>query len=442
MKRLLFLLGLLPVAFASTVIGTTNITFADTIVAEVVSKIYNYPVIILPRNNLTTDVIQTLKNLNATEVIIIGGPYVVTPEVETELKNLGLNVTRIWGVTRYETSALVAEYFWDNSTYAVLVTRELTDEKLKLKEIPLVKEAVERAIDLKAPLLITPIGRLEENVAEALIDLGVKHVYIYTRAPLLHTNLTRQLEELNITYEIISQPRYKPKFCRNITLIEVPENVSWYKLKEIFLITCTKIKFVNKANITEVREMLRKKIEEEYRKLIKHQRIKFEELLMKNLGRIIEKLELDLKLIGNKTLEKEFNETIEKLKEGNLTALKELFKLQNKILEIKWKEKLYLKEMKVRMKYIIKEIKEIRRKIIKRIHNITEVIKEIMIKHKLPELKKNKTIYCIQVYEPVICCNETGCAKYSNLCEALRAGWEKKYCHRIVEAKEVRKEKR
>ncbi len=385
MKKCLTLLFLLPVAFASTVIGTTNITFADTIVAEVVSKIYNYPIVILPRDNLTTDVIQTLNKLNATEVVIIGGPYVVTPKVEVELKNLGLNVTRIWGVTRYETSALVALFFWNQSKYAVLITRELTDEGLKLKDVPLVKEAIERAIDLKAPLLITPPGKLESNVAEALLTLNVTKVYIYTlsNAP----GLIKDLQTLNISYEIVtSTTNYTPRICENVTIIEVPPKIPWYELRELFLTPCIKIKFANITNVTEVKLKLMKKVKKMYRKMIKYQ-VEFRRILKERLQRLMKIVEREMK---------KYNITV------NVTnPLKAL----DEVLILKWKEKLFWQDLKANVRELVKEIRKIRGRVGKIVEEVRKKVNNI-------------TKMCPQVYQPVICCDERGCREYQNMCEA------------------------
>ncbi|MEM4915297.1 MAG: hypothetical protein QXT85_00915, partial [Nanopusillaceae archaeon] len=143
---------------AETVLATTKITYADTILAKVVSEIFGYPQILLERDKLSNETINKLRELNITEILIIGGPAVVSFNVEKELIDLGYNVIRIWGVERFETSALVAKYFWENSEEAVLITEELANERANFRILSLVREAVEYSINNKVPLLITTPG--------------------------------------------------------------------------------------------------------------------------------------------------------------------------------------------------------------------------------------------------------------------------------------------
>ncbi|MEM4680188.1 MAG: hypothetical protein QW038_00055 [Nanopusillaceae archaeon] len=228
---LLFCLFSFNLVRAETVIATTKITYADTILAKVVSEIFGYPQILLERDKLSNETIAILKELNVSEVIIIGGPAVVSPKVEEELKNLGYEVIRIWGVERFETSALVAKYFWDSSEEAVLLTEDLANERASFRILNWVREAVDFAVDKKIPILITMVGNLEKNVIDSMLSLGVKKVYIFTLSKNL-TNIFNELEELNITYELFKVP--SPKNC-SVIRIGVPEDELWNLSQEVLI---------------------------------------------------------------------------------------------------------------------------------------------------------------------------------------------------------------
>ncbi|MEM4882085.1 MAG: hypothetical protein QXN76_00885, partial [Nanopusillaceae archaeon] len=231
---------------AETVLATTKITYADTILAKVVSEIFGYPQILLERDKLSNETINKLRELNITEILIIGGPAVVSFNVEKELIDLGYNVIRIWGVERFETSALVAKYFWENSEEAVLITEELANERANFRILSLVREAVEYSINNKVPLLITTPGNLEKNVLDALISLGVKRVKIFTITGNLG-DIPEELESLNISYEIKREKLAKN--C-NVLRIGVPSDALWNLTQEI-LIYGRCIEIVPLENISE-----------------------------------------------------------------------------------------------------------------------------------------------------------------------------------------------
>ncbi|MGV7535305.1 cell wall-binding repeat-containing protein, partial [Mycobacterium kansasii] len=55
-----------------------------------------------------------IKKMGVKNVVIVGGEGVVTPNVENELKSMGLNISRLGGIDRYETSYLIAKEVAEN----------------------------------------------------------------------------------------------------------------------------------------------------------------------------------------------------------------------------------------------------------------------------------------------------------------------------------------
>ncbi|MGI6218088.1 MAG: cell wall-binding repeat-containing protein, partial [Coriobacteriales bacterium] len=93
-----------------TVIVASGKNFPDAMVANGLAGFYNSPVILVGDSYDGTQAQSTIKSLNAKNVIIIGGEAAVDKTVADQMKAEGLNVDRISGATRVETSIAVYNY--------------------------------------------------------------------------------------------------------------------------------------------------------------------------------------------------------------------------------------------------------------------------------------------------------------------------------------------
>ncbi len=459
-------LPLLSGAFATTTLATTKITFADTILAKVVSEIYGYPIVQVDRNRLDNETLQRFIDLNTTEVVIIGGPAVISPRVEEELEKY-FNVTRIWGVTRYETSALVSEFFWDASDKAVIVTRDLVNERASIRDVSLVRDAVDEAVEEKIPILITPTGSLDENVAEALETLGVQEVDIFTKAqnPSALSNLTKALSELGISYEIHNS--YTP-VCNNTVKIAVPENANWTFARDLLVgfkcvdlvpvpVNATlselqgKYDFIvmNESALQQIRSRIMREIRERARLLA---RKKAEEIMQEKIDRLMLQIQSQIRMLEeyyNKTGDDEALKLLREIKERERKiwqligqnrykeALKDGLEVLKELNEFEWTKELYLYRRKLmpieeieRIKKLKKRIREQYINILRRMYNLSEedakelskAISPEEIKARVLEIIRNRNRYCIQV--TVYACNDkTGeCREFRTPCDVPK-GW-------------------
>jgi len=411
---------------AETVIATTNITFADTILAKVVSEIYNIPQVIVGRDGISNDTLNLLKELNATDIIIIGGPAVVSYKVENELKSLGYNVTRIWGVTRFETSALVAKFFWSNASEAVILTGELTHEGNNFRKITLVRQAEDLAIDRSIPILIVPPGEgiedlQNKHVLDALIILGVKKVYIFSTVGNL-SRLTDALNMLNISYEAIRY--YKPKNCTPIR-IAVPADALWNETPEVFIYKrCIELVPVE-PNVTlqDLRNMgvsivlwnytdianFRKAVKNETKEKVGKGEKKLTKFISGNILNVLSEIE------ENSTC---YNESIELLNNNNTyEAFKRLLECLKARNEYRWTRELYINDSAI--KNLTKETKEIVNRYVRVLKNLTNVTwEDIEIRDEMPDpiemrnrIKKIRDIIGNLTWNGTICIPRVICAK-------------------------------
>ena len=174
---LLTMLLFVNLASAQEAFLATEVNYADASVASVAASKVGAPVFFVPPAELPSDVLQALQENNVSTVYIIGGPAVISENVESQLADY--EVIRIWGMTRYGTSAEVAKYFWPEGTSEAVIVSDLPDEANVSEDYAeLVSKAAELAADDNIPLLLNPTDKLSSEVLEALQTLNVEEVIL------------------------------------------------------------------------------------------------------------------------------------------------------------------------------------------------------------------------------------------------------------------------
>lgn len=104
---------LYPSGFASTktkktvILATAN-EYADALSAGPLAAHYeNAPILLNKSSVLGTNVEAELKRLQANHVILVGGTYALSSEIENRLSNMGIRTERLSGTNRYETNAKI-----------------------------------------------------------------------------------------------------------------------------------------------------------------------------------------------------------------------------------------------------------------------------------------------------------------------------------------------
>lgn len=86
--------------------------FPDPLVASQLSSAMGAPILYTEPSELPEPTLSKIEELKL-DVTIVGGPEAVSPQVESAVRAAGVDVERIGGVDRYETSALVAERYME-----------------------------------------------------------------------------------------------------------------------------------------------------------------------------------------------------------------------------------------------------------------------------------------------------------------------------------------
>jgi len=113
---------------ADLVFLASGINYPDALSAAPVAAALGAPLLLTNPRALPATVAAELQRLDPAEVIIVGGPTVVSPEVEAAVRALGPEVRRVFGADRYATSrALVAEFAPPSSTLYIATGRNFPD---------------------------------------------------------------------------------------------------------------------------------------------------------------------------------------------------------------------------------------------------------------------------------------------------------------------------
>ena len=183
------------------VIIATDANYPDAIVSGAAAEYMGLSVLLTEMEALSDDIKAFLDEEKPDEVILIGGEAVISAAIEEGLTASGFDVTRLWGATRYGTSAEIAKYFFSEGVEeAVLVSDVLGNNEGNEDELLAVAKSL--AAKDALPVLLTGNDVLAAEVASALTDLGVGKVYLIGKT--FDANVTEELKTLNIEVELIS----------------------------------------------------------------------------------------------------------------------------------------------------------------------------------------------------------------------------------------------
>lgn len=176
----------------STVIVASTENYPDALAASAAASKVGAPVLLTENDTLSQDMTDTIDAFNPDEVVLVGGPAVLSPEISTQLEE-DYTVTRLWGFTRYGTSVEVAEYFWpEGADTAVLVQNQRQSPDFQ----PLAA-ATDLATAQEAPLYLTPPDTVPAITASSLAHIGANPVTV------VGTNVSdqyeSQLDAVNVT---------------------------------------------------------------------------------------------------------------------------------------------------------------------------------------------------------------------------------------------------
>lgn len=178
-----------------TVVIATSYSFADALSASSVAGKYKAPILVTEYNKLTQQTREELNRLKPSNIIIVGGKYVVTPAVEQQLKSLSYvkTVTRKAGNVASATAAELARSYFPKGTTdtAFLATSQGYHDALSASPI---------AYSKGYPIfLVDNYKSISQDTLKAMKDCGIKKIIIVGGKYVVHPDLEPKLKQNGIT---------------------------------------------------------------------------------------------------------------------------------------------------------------------------------------------------------------------------------------------------
>ncbi len=151
------------------VLATGN-NFPDALSAAPLAAKYSAPILLVKSNELNSETQLELSRLDVKQVFIVGGTGAVSANIEDSLTSKGINVKRLQGNNRYETSVAIArELDVNENTKVFLATGENFPDALSVASI---------AASLQMPIILTEKTELPTVTKQFFTEKKISDVYI------------------------------------------------------------------------------------------------------------------------------------------------------------------------------------------------------------------------------------------------------------------------
>ncbi|OLN32170.1 cell wall-binding repeat-containing protein [Desulfosporosinus metallidurans] len=176
--------------------------FPDALAAAPLAKKYNAPILLTKAQNLTPITKQTLQDLKVKSVYLVGGTAVVSLTVENQVKDLGINVTRLAGGDRYDTAIEIAKQLGDVQELSVVSGDDYADA-LSISPI---------AAQKNAPIILVPRDHLTNSIKNYLSSNNISHTYLI--------GTTEQINEsVSTQFPNVERITGSDKYLRNVAVL-------------------------------------------------------------------------------------------------------------------------------------------------------------------------------------------------------------------------------
>ncbi|WP_238884676.1 cell wall-binding repeat-containing protein [Clostridium sp. YIM B02551] len=171
---------------AKTAVIATGLDYPDTLSISPYAAFNKYPILYTLTNELSSDTKNFLINFGIKNVIIPGGIGVVSANVESQIKALGISVTRVSGANRYETAVNITNTFNESFKSGVFITigcdfpDGLTGGVLAAKR--------------NMPMLLVERNAIDNNTLRYIKSNGDINLYILGGTGVISDNLINQIQ--------------------------------------------------------------------------------------------------------------------------------------------------------------------------------------------------------------------------------------------------------
>ncbi|MCX7950395.1 MAG: cell wall-binding repeat-containing protein, partial [Clostridiales bacterium] len=162
--------------------------FPDALCASTLAKSLDAPILLVSKDSLSEKVKKEIERLNPSNVYIVGGPNVISENIEKQVKAVVSNaaIKRISGNNRYETSVKTAQNI-NSSGKVVLAYGEDYADALSVAPF---------AAKMGMPILLVNKSSMDSSVKSYLKNNDINTVYIVGGVNVISDDVKKQVSEL------------------------------------------------------------------------------------------------------------------------------------------------------------------------------------------------------------------------------------------------------
>ena len=177
--------------------------FPDALAAAPLTQKYNAPILLTESQSLTLITKQTLQDIKVKNVFIVGGDAVVSPTVENQLKDMGINVIRLAGNDRYDTAIEIAKQLGDVQEISVVTGDDYADA-LSISSVTTLSNS---------PIILVPRDYLTDSIKNYLSSNNITHTYLIGNLEQINESVSNQLPN-------VERITGNDKYARNIAVLK------------------------------------------------------------------------------------------------------------------------------------------------------------------------------------------------------------------------------
>lgn len=177
---------------SENIVLTSANELVDSLTSTPLATSLKSPILLSEKTQIDNNTLSEIKRLNAKNIYIVGGKFTISKEVESKLRKLGYNVTRISGKDRYETSVEVGNEVvekFGNKNKIVLASGSNMVDALCGNSIS-AKENI--------PVLLTQIDELNEYTKKAIKQWNVNEIVIVGGKLSISGKVEQELKSMGI----------------------------------------------------------------------------------------------------------------------------------------------------------------------------------------------------------------------------------------------------
>ena len=181
---------------SETVVLATQNGFWDALSANALAGSLNAPIMLSDYNSLPQQTVEQLKRLKTKTVYICGGTHVITKQVESQLRQLGIRVVRYAGNEASDTATKIALHTKTTSDTCFVTTSWGYGDSMSVSSYAYAKHA---------PIFLTNMnGGIDSSALDAIRSKGFKRVVLVGGTSVISSDVEALIRSLGVQVERIA----------------------------------------------------------------------------------------------------------------------------------------------------------------------------------------------------------------------------------------------